>query len=214
MNVLVIAPHPDDEAIGCGGTVCLHADRADRVTAVFLTSGELGLKHLPPEQARRVREAEAEAAANVLGVASVSFLRLPDWGVGDEIDRSAAALRPVLERAEPELVYVPHADDAHPDHVAALPVLRAAIAGASRASAAASMPVPSVLAYEVWTPMGEFDHVEDITAVMRRKLKAVRCHASQMTEFRYDQAIRGLNRYRGALAARCTYAEVFRSVEM
>jgi hypothetical protein len=35
-----------------------------------------------------------------------------------------------------------------------------------------------------------------------------------MTEFRYDQAIRGLNRYRGALAARCTYAEVFRSVEM
>jgi LmbE family N-acetylglucosaminyl deacetylase len=211
MNVLVIAPHPDDEAIGCGGTVCLHADRGDRVTAVFLTSGELGLKQLPPEQACRVRDAEAEAAAQVLGLAGVSFLRLPDWGVGDEIERAAAALRPVLERAEAELVYVPHADDAHPDHVAALPVLRAALAGASRG---AGPVMPSVLAYEVWTPMGEFDHVEDITAVMRRKLKAVRCHASQMTEFRYDQAIRGLNRYRGALAARCTYAEVFRSVEM
>ena len=46
--------------------------------------------------------------------------------------------------------------------------------------------------------------------MMRRKLRAVRCHASQVGHFRYDRAVRGLNRYRGALAARCAYAEVFR----
>jgi LmbE family N-acetylglucosaminyl deacetylase len=67
-----------------------------------------------------------------------------------------------------------------------------------------------VLAYEVWTPLAEYDQVEDISPVMRRKLRALRCHRSQLGHFRYDRAVRGLNQYRGALAARCRYAEVFR----
>ena len=82
MNIMVIAPHPDDEAVGCGGTIRLHAERGDRVTAVFLTSGELGLPHLPPETACRIREDEAAVAAEVLGIAALSFLRWPDSHVG------------------------------------------------------------------------------------------------------------------------------------
>jgi len=75
MNILVIAPHPDDEAIGCGGSICLHVERGDRVVAVFLTSGELGLKHLSPAQAWGIREGEARCAARVLGLAGLHFLR-------------------------------------------------------------------------------------------------------------------------------------------
>jgi N-acetylglucosamine malate deacetylase 1 len=200
MNVLLVAPHPDDEAIGCGGAVCRHAARRDRVAAVFLTSGELGLKHLPREQAWRVREAEAEAAAEVLGLAGITFLRCPDWFVGDQVEAAAAALRPVLERERPELVYLPHPCDGHPDHRAALAVVRAAVCGG---------PGPALRAYEVWTPLPAFDHVEDVSSVMRRKLRAVRCYQSQVGPFRYDRAVRGLNQYRGALAGRCRFAEVF-----
>jgi len=79
MNVLVIAPHPDDESIGCGGALCLHAGRRDPMAVVYLTSGELGMKHLPRNKAWLTREREAERATQILGVAKCFFLRLPDW---------------------------------------------------------------------------------------------------------------------------------------
>ncbi len=202
MNVLVVAPHPDDEAIGCGGALLLHAAAGDRVTAVFLTSGELGLRTLPREEAWRTREGEAERAGEVLALSSLHFLRAPDWFLGDAVDVAAARLRPILAREAPALVYAPHAAEWHPDHRAALPILLRALAPDAAA-------VTEVRTYEVWTPLAEYAHAHDVTAVMARKLRALRCHASQLREFRYDRAVRGLNAYRGALATRTRYAEVF-----
>jgi len=205
MNVLVIAPHPDDESIGCGGAVCLHAARGDRVVAVFLTSGELGLKHLRPEQARIIREREARKAAKILGLAKLFFLRQPDWCVGDAIKKAAAPLQPILKREAPELIYLPHPLEWHPDHQAALPVLQAALKRRR-------MVTPELRGYEVWTPLTEFDRVEDISAVMSRKLQAVRAHRSQFGELDYARAVQGLDQYRGALAGKCAFAEVFQAI--
>jgi N-acetylglucosamine malate deacetylase 1 len=207
MNVLVLAPHPDDETIGCGGALCLHAKRGDCVAVVFLTSGELGLKHLPREKAWQIREREAKRAAKILGAAELFFLRHPDWFLTENVSRVAQAFRPVLKTIKPALIYVPHAQEWHPDHKACLPILQAAL----RAS---SVAVPQARAYEVWTPLHEYDHVEDITTVMRRKLRALRAHCSQLTEFDYERAVRGLNQFRGALAAKCRYAEVFQNIEL
>jgi LmbE family N-acetylglucosaminyl deacetylase len=205
VSVVVIAPHPDDESIGCGGTLSVHAARGDRVTAVFLTSGERGLKHLPCEEARRIRESEAEAAADVLGICRCTFLRLPDWHVGDHLPEVAASLRPILMREAPQRIYLPHVGEWHPDHRACLPAVSAALEGCS-------IPCPTLLSYEVWTPLAEYDDGEDITRVMRRKLQAVRCHRSQVEQLRYDRGVRGLNLYRGAVAWGCRYAEVFQHV--
>src|SRR6185503_4161668 len=124
MKVLVIAPHPDDESIGCGGAVALHASKGDEVSAAFLTSGELGLKQLAREQAWKVREAEARAAAKVLGLGRLSFFRGPDWMIGDDLPGMAAKLSPVLKGLAPELIYLPHPNEWHPDHRASLPILR------------------------------------------------------------------------------------------
>src|SRR5206468_7486110 len=67
--------------IGCGGTICRHTSRGDRVVAVFLTSGELGLKRLPREQAWAVRETEARRAARILRIAQTEFCacRIGRW---------------------------------------------------------------------------------------------------------------------------------------
>src|SRR5204863_4715234 len=116
MNVLVLAPHPDDEAIACGGALCLHADKGDRVTVVFLTSGELGLKDLGRDEVRQIREAEARAAAEILGVRDLAFLRCTDSQVGAELSNATALLQPILERERPQLIYLPHAQEWHPDH--------------------------------------------------------------------------------------------------
>lgn len=202
MNVLILAPHPDDECIGCGGTICLHVARGDNVSAVFLTSGELGLKHLSREEAWRVREREAKRAGRILGLSELQFLRCRDWFLGDEIETAATALLPILQRIKPELIYLPHDLEWHPDHKAAWPILRAALAHGKD-------PAPELRAYEVWTPLPEYGHVENVTSVMTQKLKAIRAHASQLKEFNYVTAIRGLNQYRGVLAGNCKYAEVF-----
>ena len=203
MNVLVIAPHPDDEAIGCGGAIRLHAVAGDRVSVVFLTSGEKGLKGKSPQEAWQIREAEAEAAAAVLGIADLTYLRLPDGEVGRQMDTGTAKLQQALQRYAPDRVYVPHPGDGHADHEASWPLLRAAYQGAA-------LPRPgAVLGYEVWTPISAYDDGADVTAVMGDKCRAVRCHASQNTLLRFDRGVRGLNRYRGAMAWGCAYAEVF-----
>jgi len=207
MNVLVIAPHPDDETIGCGGTLCRHARQGDRVGVVYLTSGELGLKQLPRDKAWAVREREARRAADILGVRPLQFLRLPDWFVGDSLKAAARLLRPWLLAEKPQLIYVPHEAEWHPDHQAAFRLLRLLLQ-------TDGIPTPEVRAYEVWTPLPVHDHVEDISRLMPCKLKALRAYRSQLAAFNYERATRGLNAFRGELTAKCRYAEVFHTARL
>lgn len=205
MKVVVIAPHPDDETLGCGGTLCLHTARGGRVVPVFLTSGELGLKHLPRKRAVQIREREAINAAKILHLTKPVFLRLPDWFVNEHVAEAAAMLAPILKRERPGLLYLPHPGEWHPDHQAALPIVRLALKSAK-------VPEPALRLYEVWTPLSEFGPVEDISAVMTRKLRALRAHRSQLKEFDYAAAVRGLNQFRGVLAGKCRFAEVFQTI--
>jgi LmbE family N-acetylglucosaminyl deacetylase len=178
----------------------------ERVAAVFLTSGELGLEELNPDEARAVREAEAEEAARILGIANVTFFRHPDWFLADARASGAARLRQLVEQESPTRILSPHADEWHPDHVVAGAIVRDAV-----------RPIADELSletYEVWTPMTHFDDVVDISSVIETKLAAVRAYRSQLLKFRYDQAVEGLDRFRGALAAHCPYAEVFGKLDL
>lgn len=122
----------------------------------------------------------------------------------ENILETANLLLPIIEQQRPELIYLPHPGDNHPDHRVALPIVRAAL-GQTRLT-------PQLSGYEVWTPLAEFDRVEDITGLMRRKRRALRAHKSQLQEYDYLRAITGLNQYRGLLAAKTRYAEVFQTI--
>ena len=194
MNVGVLAAHPDDEALGCGGAVLAHLAAGDRVSVAFLTSGELGLSTYPVEEARAVREEEARRAADVLGFASVDFMRLADGSLAADDLALASNVAALLDGVD--LVYAPHPGEDHADHAA---VGRAA-AGIARVE---------VLGYEIWTPVARPDRIVDISEQMARKLEAVRCYKCQLEYWPYDRAIEGLNAYRGALFEGVAHAEAF-----
>jgi LmbE family N-acetylglucosaminyl deacetylase len=202
-RILVLSPHPDDEAIGCGGALCGHADRGDDVKVVFLTSGEAGGHGADPADAARAREAEAQQAARVLGVRRLEFWRLPDGRLAAN-EQACRRLAALMDQEAPDLVYTCHPGEQHPDHRACAALLRQVLAvpGTGR---------PAVRLFEVWTPLGRIDHVEDISARIERKLRAIRAYASQNRVLKFDEAIAGLNRYRGEMHSwpGGDYAEVF-----
>jgi LmbE family N-acetylglucosaminyl deacetylase len=198
-TVLVVAPHPDDESIGLGGTLLRRTTEGDEVHVAFLTSGEQGGHGVAPAQEARRREAEAREAAAILGVAETEFWREPD-GRLLATARNVARLRALADRLRPDVVYVPHPAEMHPDHRAAYRIARGALNGTD------------LLLYEVWTPLQEMDEIVDISDHIERKLDAIRAYAGQCAVLRFDDAFRGLARYRGEmfLWPGGEYAEIFR----
>src|SRR5262249_40628180 len=77
-RVMVISPHPGDESIGCGGTICKHVAAGDTVHIEVLTSGEKGGRGVGEHEAALMREAEAKTAAEILKVAHIEFYRQVD----------------------------------------------------------------------------------------------------------------------------------------
>jgi LmbE family N-acetylglucosaminyl deacetylase len=203
-RVLVVSPHPDDEAIGCGGTLLQHRAEGDHVSVVFLTSGERGGHGRGAHETARLREEEAANAAGILGVAAYEFWRVPDGDIritGELIAR----LQSVMQRAGAELLYVPHDAEMHADHQAAAQLVR---------QATINMPAgqrPKVRMFEVWTPLQTMDEIVDISAYVEGKRAAVRAYKSQCDVLRFDEAIAGLNRYRGEMHSwpGGDYAEIF-----
>ncbi|MFT7462951.1 MAG: LmbE family N-acetylglucosaminyl deacetylase [Pseudohongiellaceae bacterium] len=193
-NVLVLAPHPDDEAAGPGGALAAHSRLGDSIHGAFITSGV----HGDPEDARApeeyvaLRRAEAEASAEVLGMASYEFWGLPDGCTVTHRDLDAVSERllDLFGRLEPDVIYAPHMGESHSDHHF---VALAAVAALGRWSGSAHL-----LGYEVWSPM-QAHWVLDVTADYETKRAAVRCYPSQLRYTDIMSAIEGLNAYRAIL---------------
>jgi LmbE family N-acetylglucosaminyl deacetylase len=201
-SIVALAPHPDDEALGCGGTLALHADRGDSVTVVWMTAGERGIPDKELRDAAQIRRSEARASLAALGIEDGRFLDLPDGQIGAHHQPGADALARVLDECTPRVVFCPHRNEAHADHAAT-----AAIAiDALRQHGDDDV---SLLGYEVWSPVGWPHHSEDIDAVFERKLAAVECHRSQTVQVQYAQLVCGLSAYRGAMTLGCRHAESF-----
>lgn len=204
-RVLVVAPHPDDETLGAGGTIAKYAAQGHEVS-VLIVSG-----HLPPLYTREAYETtvrEAQSAFAILEVAGSRFLEIPATMIGSEpVHIVNHRIADAIEAVAPHIVLCPF-PDRHIDHrlifesvmVAARPV------GFGRS-------IEMLAAYETlsethWNaphiePAFVPNWVVDISAYLDQKLKALRCYESQIPVFpgaRSIEAADALARFRGTQA--------------
>lgn len=113
LDVLVVAPHPDDAEISVGGTISASRRQNLRVGVVELTTGEP-----TPHGSVEIREQETQAATKVLGLSWRSNLRLPNRSLVPTLE-ARRQLAEVFRLTRPRIILAPYWQDAHPDHVAA-----------------------------------------------------------------------------------------------
>ena len=206
-RALVIAPHADDEVLGCGGVLARLAAEGAETQVAIVTQG--GPPRFDPERADVVR-AEALAAHRLLGVAHTHFIGLP----AAELDRVPhaelnEALRRIVAEAAPDTLFLPFVGDLHLDHQL---VFRSALVAARPAQREFPM---RLYAYETlsetnWhaayvTPGFLPNTFIDIGAYLERKLDAFRCFRSQVQAFPHERsidALRALAVCRGAAVHR------------
>ena len=188
MKVLVIAPHPDDEVLGCGGTIAKHAQAGDEVHLCIVTQA-----YTPDwsEEFLRNRPAEIESARNTLGIKQVHLLGFPTVKL-DTVPQKTLndSLEAVFETVGPDVVYVPHHGDINMDHRIVFESCMVALRPIRRG-------VRRVLSYETlseteWSmPATPFlpNVYTDITGTIEKKTEAMKIYKSEIKQAPHPRSV-------------------------
>jgi len=207
-RVVVISVHPDDETLGCGGTILKHLKKGDEVHCVLVTSGN-------SEQTviwNKVKTA--------FGFTSVIELDFPELDLADiSLNKLIPAFADVFNKIKPTVLYLPNRSDVHSDHQAVFkavsactkafryPFIEKVLMCEVISETDFALPVPEA----VFVP----NYFVDITDEMQKKLEIFKLYESELLPYpstRNESTITALNRYRGSLIG-SEYAEAFVSLK-
>lgn len=190
-TILVVAPHPDDETLGCGGTLLKHIASGDSVHWVIVTS--IGAEQGFSNERVCSRTDEIERVASAYGFAGLHFLGFPTMTLDMVPKRDLiSSLSKVVQSVRAQVVYVPYRNDAHSDHAA---VFDAAV------SCAKNFRYPSVRSVRAYETLSETEFglrpddpgfrpnlFIDISPFLERKLEIMNIYASEMGEFPFPRS--------------------------
>lgn len=200
-RILVVAAHPDDEVLGCGGTIARHAEAGDEVHLLLLGEG-ITARDPRRDVARRrpdlLRlERGIQAAARILGVAKVHRAQFPDnrFDSVDLLDVVKVVER-VIEDVTPVRLYTHHAGDLNVDHR----IAHQAVVTAARPAPASR--IRDVLAFEVpsstdWQGAGSHlpfvpqTYIE-VTSTLNKKLRALSAYRSELRPYPHARSVRAV----------------------
>lgn len=205
MNILVVAAHPDDELLGCAGTIARHAASGDRVHILIVAEGATARAEGGQEQVQALQQA-ARKAADILGAEPPRFAGMPDNRLDSRpILDVTQAVEAVVEEVKPSVVYTHHGGDLNRDHR----ILHEAVVTACRPLPGRS--IKKLLTFEtlsstewasdaVGSPFRP-RHFVDISETLEDKLLALDCYQAEMRAFphpRSREAVAALAALRGS----------------
>ena len=226
-SAMVILAHPDDIEFSCAGTIARWVHHGARVAYVLCTSGEVGIaeKGMTKRQAAEIREAEQQAAAAIVGVQEVVFLREPDGMLQASLDlrkklvREIRRFRPeVVVCGDPTIVWAGADYINHPDHrAAATAALDATFPAAGQPNLFEELAEEGFQAHKprkvYVTEWGESDIYVNIETTIDLKIAALRAHKSQMKDWDPEPMIKEWAAEH-AKGKEMAYAEGFRVVTL
>lgn len=195
---VVISPHPDDESLGCGGTIAALTKAGKKVHIIFVSDGSMSHPNSQKYAApllMQLREREALAAANILGIPAMQchFMRLKDAAVPAiataGFEDAVTTMAEIFTNVQPQTIILPWKNDPHRDHKASWKITVEAIIKAGLKV--------QLLHYLVWFwERGDADDELlksalckiDISSVVEIKQAAIKAHASQLTKLIDDDA--------------------------
>lgn len=207
-KVCVIAVHPDDETLGCGGTILKHLKRGDEVHCVFVTDGD------------ETQGVLIDQLAKHYGFTSVTRLGQPELKLADmSLNELVPALAGVMKKIEPNVLYIPNRSDAHSDHRAVFEAL-VACTKSFRFPFIEQILMCEVISetdFNLGLPEQVFNpnYFVDITDEWADKKQALEICKDQMLPYpftRNESTMEALNRYRGSLI-NVEYAEAFMALK-
>jgi len=216
-NILVIAPHADDEVLGCGGTIYKHHLNKDNVYVAIMTDASKGAPEIFSNQDIIKIRKEALKAHKILGVTETIFFDFPAPKLNQyPIYKIAEKIRLLIKKLKIDIIYIPHRGDLHKDHEA--------IYDASLV-AAKPLPAQSVKKIFVYETLSETDWSDTVSSnvfvpryfnvikksVLNKKIAAMKCFESQLKNppnSRSLENLKNLSSVRGSTIG-SNYAESF-----
>jgi LmbE family N-acetylglucosaminyl deacetylase len=216
-NVLVVAPHADDEVLGCGGVIAKHLEAGDQVFVAVMTNAAVGAPELFDSEFIEEIRAEAKQSHALLGVTETFYFDFPAPQLEQYPQyKIASALNQLIKEKQVNTLFIPHKGDLHLDHGVIY-----------NSCLVAARPVPGqcvkhIYAYETlseteWghpTPEAVFiprKYIPLSEQQFERKLSAMSCFTSQLKDFpntRSLEAIKNLAALRGSTVG-VNFAEAF-----
>lgn len=213
-EILAIAVHPDDETLGCGGTLLKHKAAGDRINWLILTS--MSKKYGYDEQLINMREQEIENISSLYNFDSVEKLRFPTTRL-DTVPQGEiiSMISKVMQSINPDVVYLPFKNDIHSDHRVAFEAAYSCTKSFRYPSIKKILMMETISETEFSPPFREDvfmpNYFVDITDFIEQKLSILEKYDSELGNHPFPRSkknLKALATFRGATAG-CEYAEAF-----